>query len=88
MQGDESIRDFDVALEGIRDSKSAFEQYHALRLGRLMIPELDVHQRLELTSAIEEQRAAGAHIQPGSDRWYLSGQILSDLDLGDERTRG
>jgi hypothetical protein len=79
MQGDASIRDFDVAVEGIRGSRSAFEQYHSLRLGRLMLPELDVHQRQELTSAIEEQRAPGAHIQPGTDRWYLSGQILSDL---------
>jgi hypothetical protein len=85
MQGDASIRDFDVALEGVRDSESAFEQYHALRLGRQMIPELDAHQRHELASAIEEQRAPSAYIQPGSDRWYLSGQILSDLDLGDER---
>ena len=74
--GDKSIRDFDVALEGVRDSKSAFEQYHALRLAQQMIPELNAHQRHELASAIEEQRAPGAYIQPGSDRWSLSGQIL------------
>ena len=88
MQGDKSIRDFDVALEGVRDSKSAFEQYHALRLGRQMIPELDHRQRQELVSAIEEQRVPGAHIQPGSDRWYLSGQVLSDLDVGEGPRRG
>jgi hypothetical protein len=82
MQGDESIRDFDVVLEGIRYSQSAFEQYHALRLGRQMLPELDSDQRLKLRGALEQQRAAGEHIQPGSDRWYLSGQILADLDPG------
>jgi hypothetical protein len=48
-----------------------------------MVPALDVQQRLELASAIGEQRVPGVQIEPGSDRWYLSGQILSDLELDD-----
>ena len=48
-----------------------------------MVPALVVPQRLELASAIGEQCVPGAHIEPGSDRWYLSGQILSDLKLDD-----
>jgi hypothetical protein len=36
-----------------------------------MGPALDVQQRLELASAIDEQRVPGAHVEPGSDRWYL-----------------
>jgi hypothetical protein len=79
MQGNPSLRDFDVALEGVRGSASAFEQYHALKLGQEMVPALDDRQREKLASAITEQRAPGAHISPGSDRWYLSSQVLSDL---------
>jgi hypothetical protein len=84
MQGDASIRDFDVVLAGVRESRSAFEQYHALKLGQQMAPELDDDQRRELAGAIAGQRAPGAHIQPGSDRWYVSRQLLADLGAGEQ----
>jgi hypothetical protein len=80
MQGDPSIRDFDVALDGIADSRSAFEQYHALRLAQLMVPTLDDQQRGQLATAIERQRQEGGWITPGSDRRYLSERVLTALD--------
>jgi hypothetical protein len=84
MQGDASIRDFAVVLAGVRESRSAFEQYHALKLAQQMAPKLDDDQRRELAGAIAEQRAPGAHIEPGSDRWYVSRQLLADLGAGEQ----
>jgi hypothetical protein len=79
MQGDPSIRDLDVALDGVSHSRSAFEQYHALRLAQQMIPVLDEDQRAELRRAVERQRGASGWIKPGMDRWYLSQRLLADL---------
>ena len=45
MQGKASIRDVSVVLDGIRHSWSAFEQYHALKLGQQMAPTLEDDQR-------------------------------------------
>lgn len=81
MQGSPSIQDFDVALDGVAHSRSAFEQYHALRLIRQMIPNLADEQRQTLADAVAEERSPGQHISPGTDRWYLSDQILSELDV-------
>jgi hypothetical protein len=84
MQGDPSVRDVDVALAGIRESRSAFEQYHALRLAQGMLPSLDARQRQDLAGAIAEQRGRGGHIAPGTDRWYLSERILADLGSAED----
>ena len=50
-----------------------------------MVPDLDDDQRRELADAIVAQRRPGAHITRGTDRWYLSRQVLADLDVGEHR---
>jgi hypothetical protein len=79
MQGDPRLRDVNVAIDGITNSKSAFEQYHALRLARQMLPTLDVSGRKKLGIAIERQRSADGWIVPGSARWNLSAGLLTDM---------
>jgi hypothetical protein len=79
MQGNADLRDLDVALEGVRASRSAFEQYQAIRLAQQMVPNLDPDQRAELASTLEQHRGEGTWIVPGTDRWYLSGQVLWQL---------
>jgi hypothetical protein len=40
MQGNPRLRDFEAAVDAIDDSRSAFEQYHGLRLAEMMVSEL------------------------------------------------
>lgn len=81
MQGHERLRDFDIAMSGITNSRSAFEQYHALKLAHLMLPGLDERSRDELRRAIETQRGAAGWIEQGGDRWNLTNRILTDLQV-------
>jgi Animal haem peroxidase len=80
MQGDTRIRDFDVALEAIGASHSAFEQYHGLLLAQQMLPTLSAAEIGALAARINEQRQPDGDIRPGTDRWELSSQILAEVD--------
>lgn len=68
-------------LSAIGHSKSAFEQFHALYASYKMLPRLNAEQKKELKAAIEEQRGTGPeqYINPGTDRWVLSENILKKL---------
>jgi hypothetical protein len=77
MQGNPRLRDFGVALDGIRRSRSAFEQYHALTLAREMLPDLRDDEKKELAGALESERRR--YITPGTDRWGVAQRILSEL---------
>jgi hypothetical protein len=79
MQGNAALRDLDVALEGIRASRSAFEQYQAIRLAQQMLPDLDAAERATLARTLEENRGEGTWMVPGTDRWSLSEHLLSQL---------
>ncbi len=79
MQGSARLRDFGVALEAINASRSAFEQYHALRLANAMIASLDASQRHELMAAIDTLVGADGPLRPGQDRWHLAQRIRSQL---------
>jgi len=79
MHGNTALRDFEVVLDGIRNSRSAFEQYHALRLAQGMIDDFDDAQRALLATTITRSRGERTWMEPGTDRWYLSGQILDTL---------
>jgi hypothetical protein len=78
MQAKRELRNFDAALEAIKHSRSAFEQYHAMRLTAEMIDDLAPAQRRQLAEAIKTQR--GRHFGPGTDRWRLSEDMLRRLD--------
>ncbi|MGH3796321.1 MAG: hypothetical protein ACRDRT_12445 [Pseudonocardiaceae bacterium] len=82
MQGNRELRNFDAALEAITDSRSAFEQYHAMRLTVAMIDDLDPAQRQRLAEAIKAQR--GWRFHRDTDRWRLSEDILRRIAQGTE----
>jgi cobalamin biosynthesis Mg chelatase CobN len=77
MQADPRLRDFAPMLEAIRGSRSAFEQYTALRLAEEMVPDLSSDERRELRGTLEAERRK--YITPGTDRWPISERILSKL---------
>ncbi|SCL35225.1 hypothetical protein GA0070624_5202 [Micromonospora rhizosphaerae] len=77
MQAEPALRDFDAMLSAIADSRSAFEQYHALRLAVEMIDGLEEVQRIRLAQTVRDAR--GIRFRQGTDRWQLSEKILHRL---------
>jgi hypothetical protein len=82
MQEDPDVRDFELVVQGISNSRSAFEQYHALLLAQKMLADLNEAQQHELGNVIEKERRPGGYIVPGSDRWALSEEILARIRGG------
>jgi hypothetical protein len=74
MQADPRLWDFDAVLLAIERSRSAFEQYHALRLAGQMLHGLDEAQRHRLAAAIHGQR--GWRFRRDTDRWGLAEDLL------------
>ena len=77
MQAKPELRNFDAMIEAIKDSRSAFEQYHAMLLAEEMLDELDARQRQRLGEAIRGER--GLRFRRDGDRWALSERILVNL---------
>jgi hypothetical protein len=77
MQEDPRVRDFAATLEAIRGSRSAFEQYTALRLAEEMLTDLSAEERDELRRTLVAERRR--YITPGTDRWPIAERILSKL---------
>jgi hypothetical protein len=80
MLSNPELRDFDPVLAAIRDSRSAFEQYHALLVAEKMLPDLDPHERGRLAGAIRAVR--DLRFRRDSSRWDISERILADVELG------
>src|SRR6266699_449148 len=78
MHGDRQIRDLFVALDAIEDSRSAFEQFHGLRLAHEMLPDLSSLERLWLRETIERARRS-RRFRRDSDRWRMSDAVLANL---------
>jgi hypothetical protein len=78
MQEEPALADPEVALDAIRRSRSAFEQYHGLELARRLMKSLDGGTRRELLAAIREEMESGQHFRPGGDRWEISSRILEE----------
>jgi hypothetical protein len=72
---------FDLVLSTVGHSRSAFEQYHALRAAEHLLPSLDARQWDRLAEVIERQRGPQGYITPGTERWPLSDRILEALKL-------
>ena len=74
---------FDLVLQAIRHSKSAFEQYHALRVAYLMMPclsspfEKEDSQKDQLYVTLEDQYSQ--HIREGTDRRYIADKICAAI---------
>lgn len=80
----QALRDtnfFDLVLQSIKESKSAFEQYEALNAAERMLSLLDNQQKKKLAALLEDQRSGkpGKHITRDSDRWFLSDRILKAI---------
>lgn len=69
---------FEVVVTAISESRSAFEQYHALYAIKNMLPILQEEQNQKLVRTLRDQRRGGpgSYIVPGSDRWVVSESIL------------
>jgi len=78
MHGDRRLRDVFVALEAIEGSRSAFEQFHGLRLAYEMLPDLTSVEREWLRDTVEQARAH-QRFQRDPDRWRMSEAILAGL---------
>jgi hypothetical protein len=79
MEGCEPLRDFDVALDAIERSRSAFEQYHGLLVAELMVPKLTSGKRAQLKQAVERALAT-RRVSRDSDRRAVAKRIASRLD--------
>jgi hypothetical protein len=78
MQGNARLRDFEAALDAIDDSRSAFEQYHGLRLAEMMAPELTPTERAQLTVVIE-RALRSRRVRRDSDRHEIGEDLLTTL---------
>jgi hypothetical protein len=77
----EDINYFEPVLQIIDNPKSAFEQYHALRVMERMAPHLNKTQKQKLHEVLYKQRdynpAKNQWLERDSDRWIISERILS-----------
>jgi hypothetical protein len=82
LQAEPQPQFFRNVTDAIANSRSAFEQYQALRATAVMLPALSPDQRRELKAILIDQRdpGPGKFIVRDSDRWGLSQQILDDID--------
>jgi len=77
MQAKPTLRDFDAVVAAIKDSRSAFEQYHAMLLAEQMLGNLDAAQRQRLVEVIKGAR--GLRFRRDADRWKVSERILARM---------
>ena len=78
MHGDKRLRDVFVALDAIEDSRSAFEQFHGLRLAYEMLPDLSSLERQWLQETLEQVQRS-KRFGHDNDRWGMSEAILDGL---------
>ena len=76
-------RHVEMALSGISERRSSFEQYHALSLVLQLVSALEPQAARQVRTAIRDQM--GGTISAGSDRSVVANRILKRLEsLGDE----
>lgn len=75
-----SVRDLDVVLDGIRGSRSAFEQYYLLELAEEMLPSLRKDEREKLATTLDDEEKR--YLKPGTDRWEVAKRIRAKLRSG------
>ena len=65
---------FELALSGIREMRSPFEQYHALQLAEAVLPSLGPNALAKLRSAIRDQLGKTIR-ESDSNRWNLAWRL-------------
>lgn len=75
----------DIVRDGVVNSRSAFEQYHALRAAEALTPLLPETDRGQLADAIRSEmgEGPGEHIRPDTDRWPVAERVLGVLGSSD-----
>lgn len=68
----------ELAIRGIADSRSPFEQFHALLLASAFFSRAGVEQRQRLHAALMEQRGVPIH-ETDPSRWNLRRDLLRSL---------
>jgi hypothetical protein len=68
----------ELALSCVRETRSAFEQYHALLLAETLLPSLDPIAATELRSAISTELGATIR-QDNQNRWVLAQRLMEKL---------
>ena len=82
VHGNSESACFDLILEAIQNSKSAYEQWRALVVAQDMLPLLNKEQNHRLAEAIKQQRSGAPGTRmAGKDqsRYVLGGRILQAL---------
>jgi isoamylase len=74
---------FRSLLEAIYNSKSAFEQYHALLAARELLPKLNSNQKDELVALLRDEAGNASYIRQDASRRMLSMSILGMLHHAD-----
>jgi hypothetical protein len=75
---------FGSLLEAIGNSKSAFEQYHALLAARVMLPKLDATQKGELVALLQDGAENIKNIAQDTSREIIRMSILGMLGYAPE----
>ncbi len=72
---------FELVIESISESRTAYEQYQALSAAEKILPLLDNEQKTKLAEVLKDQRsgAKGKYITSDSSRWALSDRILKAI---------
>jgi hypothetical protein len=69
----------ELAIQGIAESRSPFEQFHALLLATASLPQAGVDTRQRLRTALLEQHGVPIH-ESDSSRWNQRRDLLRTLD--------
>jgi hypothetical protein len=77
MQEDPAAGDLSCVIGAISESRSAYEQYRALRAAEEMLRMLNSSERKQLATAIQQAMEPGGYITRSSDRYGLAQNILN-----------
>jgi len=78
MQAKPELRDFVAVRSAIQHPGSPFEQYNALVVARVMVPDLTDGELATLAATIRDAR--GWKFKRDRGRWDLSEAILGEID--------
>jgi hypothetical protein len=84
MQAKPALRDSDAVLAAIKDPRSAFEMYHAMKLAKQMLGDLNVEQKQRLSKILKDERSMRFPYDRGRRR--LSEEILDSLGISPRNT--
>ena len=77
MQEDPAAGDLSCVIDAISGSRSAYEQYRALRAAEEMLRLLNNSERKQLADAIRQAMRPGGYLTPSSNRYGLAQNILN-----------